>query len=347
MPSDLTPIRFAAPPSPRYGGAGIGARVATLPVTRILAGLAAWIALLGATSSASAADASTDAGAPEQSVGAPDLGHLLRGRRLKATRRVRLRFPTNTWGTTALIDGIHGCVDAVHRKHGRSHALLVGDLSRKSGGMLRPHEGHQNGREADVGFFMRSGKPLPGLWRLAAQDLDAARTLTFLECWIESGSLLRVFLDRSLQAPLVREAQRRGWSAETIHATFSYPRPGHERVGLIQHRSHHDNHLHLRLRCADHEPRCVDKPYGAKARRAMARGRTSPPRQARRQPPAARVQAKRATKPAARRAAKRATKPAARRTAKRATKPAGGRAAKRATSRGRRSARQQRASKRH
>lgn len=215
-----------------------------------------------------------------QSSGAPDLGRLANPTRLRANKRIRLRFPKNVYGSSALISLIDGCTAEVARVHGRSHKLLVGDLSRRSGGLMRPHEGHQNGREADIGFYMRGGVPLAGLWRASSRDIDAGRTLTYLTCMLDSGRVLRVFLDRSLQAPLVAEAQQRGWSAGRIARTFSYPRASHLRVGRIQHRSHHDNHLHVRLRCAPHEVGCIDKPYGRKGREALfaaRKGTAKPP----------------------------------------------------------------------
>ena len=353
MPLEVSPVpllaALATVPRPRSALASLPTTAVRVPRSddgrlRLRTGFAAlslFALAVIAPRPAQAGDESVDESAEQQAVGAPDLGHLLNGRRLRATRRIRLRFPTNTWGTTALVDGLHGCVDAVHRKHGRSHVLVVGDMSRKGGGMLLPHEGHQNGREADTGIFLRAGKPLPGLWRMAAQDVDAARTLTFLECWIDSGSLLRAFLDRSLQAPLVREAERRGWSAEKIASTFSYPRAGHERVGLIQHRSHHDNHLHLRLRCAPHEPSCIDEPYGAKARRAMAQERSperaarvtsvaaGKPRGPRKQGKQARRVANRSAKRAAKRVGKRPVLRIAKQPAKRVAKRPAERVAKR------------------
>lgn len=258
------------PGAKRWGlAARISAPIASLASALLPALLTALLtALVTALLAVSALHA---AAAPRpQSLGTPDLGHLRDGRRLAASKRVRLRFPANAWGTDRLVALIDRCTQEVRDKHGRSHRLLVGDLSRSGGGHLRGHEGHQNGREADIALYMRSGKPLPALWRVGPSDIDTKRTLTFLTCWLDSGDILRVFLDRSLQEPLVREAKRRGWSAAKISSTFSYPRPGRERVGLVQHRRHHDSHMHVRLRCDDHEPNCIDKPYGAAKRRALA-----------------------------------------------------------------------------
>ena len=217
--------------------------------------------------------------AKQQAKGAVNAGHLERASRLHNTRYVKLRFPANAWGTRRMVDLVQQCAKEVRRRHRSAHRLLVGDLSRRTGGPMPPHAGHQNGREADVGFYMRSGRALGGLWRVGGHDLDARRTLTFLACAIDSHAISQIFLDRALQAPLVREARRVGWKQARIDKTFSWPRGRNARVGIIQHRGGHDNHLHLRLHCAAHERHCRDKPV---ARRHALRAKRKPSRHRRR-----------------------------------------------------------------
>ncbi len=204
----------------------------------------------------------------QQAKGAVNAGKLKNASRLVNSRYVKLRFPKNAWGTRRLVDLIQQCGKHVGKVHRGAHRLLVGDLSRRTGGPLRPHAGHQNGREADIGFYMRSGKPLGGLWRVSAGHIDARRTLTFIECFRQSGELMNVFMDRALQPALVREAKRRKWSAKRISAMFSWPRGKYVRQGVVQHRGGHDNHIHVRIRCAKHERSCRDRPV---SRRRMAR----------------------------------------------------------------------------
>ncbi len=205
----------------------------------------------------------------QQSVGSVTAGKLINPTRLRNTKFIKLRFPKNAWGTHRLVSMLDACSRHVRKMHRRSHRLVVGDLSRKKGGRFPPHAGHQNGREADVGFYMRSGRPLKGLWRVGNKDLDLPRNLTFVDCILRSGHVHVLFLDRGLQAGLYRTAKKRGWSKARLHRTFSYPRPKHVRVGQIQHRGGHDNHLHIRIRCAKHERRCRNAVFSR--RRATAR----------------------------------------------------------------------------
>ena len=228
------------------------------------------ICLLGAGTAASAPWK-----AVQQATGAPNAGRLLNASRLRNSAHIRLRFPKNAWGTRRMCDVIEQCARDVRKQHKRAHKLVVGDLSRQRGGHMPPHAGHRNGREADIGFYMRSGRPLDGLWRVGIRDIDARRTFTLLDCMLRSGDVLHIFVDRELQKPLHREAKRRGWSAAKLQQTFSYPRPRSSRVGKIQHRGGHDNHIHVRLRCASHERNCQDRPVarGAHKKRRPRAGK--------------------------------------------------------------------------
>jgi len=211
----------------------------------------------------------------QQSVGAPNAGHLLNASRLRGSKHIKLRFPKNAWGTRRLLDVVQQCAIVVRRRHKWAHKLMVGDLSRRKGGPMPPHAGHRNGREADIGFYMRSGRPLGGLWRVGIKHIDARRTFTYVSCLLGTGTILKIFLDRDLQQPLYREARRRGWNKARLARTFSYPRPRSSRVGLIQHRGGHDNHIHVRIRCAAHERRCQDRPVkrGRSSRGKHTKGR--------------------------------------------------------------------------
>lgn len=233
-----------------------------------------FVAATLALTSLSGPAAADQGGSSPQSSGAVNAGRLTNASRLRNSRYIRLRFPQNAWGSRRLVGLIEQCAKAVHKRHKGAHKLMVGDLSHRRGGMMRPHSGHQNGREADFGFYMRSGRPLGGLWRVGAGHIDARRTLTYLECLIDSGDVMQVFLDRQLQRPLYDEARKRGWSEGRLSRTFSFPRRASARTGIVQHRRGHNNHLHVRLKCAPYERACQDQPVvGSKARGKKKRGR--------------------------------------------------------------------------
>src|SRR5690606_3369524 len=80
--------------------------------------------------------------------------------------------------------------------------LSVGDLSRRSGGRLRPHRSHRRGLDVDLGFYMRDAEGQPAEARRFV-SLDAAGVSTD-----ERYAGCRIDLARSwaLVASLLREA---------------------------------------------------------------------------------------------------------------------------------------------
>lgn len=232
---------------------------------------------------------------PQQSIGAVTNGKLINATRLRNSRRLKVRFIRNNWGTQRMVSVLQACTEQVRRKHRGAHRLMIGDISKQHGGYFPPHGGHQSGREADVGFYMKRGRPLGGLWLVGNADLDLSRNLTFVECLLDSGDVIRIFLDRGLQAGLYRRAKRRGWTKAKLLEVFSYPRPKSARVGVIQHRGGHDNHFHIRVRCAKHEKRCQNGTprHAAVRKRRPTTKRPTTKRPAKKRAPAQRRPAKR------------------------------------------------------
>ncbi|MCB9621824.1 MAG: penicillin-insensitive murein endopeptidase [Sandaracinus sp.] len=89
-------------------------------------------------------------------MGSTKRGRLLRGARLDDTPHVRIRNPSQAYGTAELVALIAWAAERVAEEH-EGAVLSVGDLSRERGGRLRPHRSHRVGRDADLGFYLRDG----------------------------------------------------------------------------------------------------------------------------------------------------------------------------------------------
>src|SRR6185436_9942578 len=102
---------------------------------------------------------------PAVSLGYPNSGRLVGGRRFRetpfmvmvpahATSRVR-------WALPALLSVLDRASRVVARKFPGS-VLELGELSRRDGGPIVSHLSHQNGRDADVGFYIvdLDGEPI-------------------------------------------------------------------------------------------------------------------------------------------------------------------------------------------
>ncbi|MET0410744.1 MAG: penicillin-insensitive murein endopeptidase, partial [Polyangiaceae bacterium] len=89
------------------------------------------------------------------SVGSPTSGWQLRAKRLRPGPELRIQDKSleYTFGLPSLVLMLNRTAKQIARQTPGSR-LLVGDLSRETGGPLGGHKSHQSGRDADVGFFV-------------------------------------------------------------------------------------------------------------------------------------------------------------------------------------------------
>jgi murein endopeptidase len=171
---------------------------------------------------------------PSRAVGLPYRGRLVNGRLLPlegegfATWDPILKRVGNRswrrWGTDRLLRTLRAVLAEYARRHPDAQPVLVGDLSRPGGGDFGPrfggigHASHQNGLDADV-YYPRLDGRLRRARRPAQVDRAAAQELVDLFLRADPEY---VFVGPSLGL--------RG------------PR------GVVEPLTHHDDHLHLRLR---------------------------------------------------------------------------------------------------
>jgi penicillin-insensitive murein endopeptidase len=225
-----------------------------------------------------------------RSVGSPTDGHLIGGAHLEATpylRIVPVYEPGDArWGLGALVIMLDDAARAVHRQYPDA-VMSVGHLSRQGGGDIDRHASHESGRDADIGFYIKTqaGKPLysdhfvpfkgdgtapswPGAvfddarnWALvSALLLDPHARITYL------------FVATPIRARLLSYAERIG-----------APLPVRTRAAelMAQPRGSlpHDDHFHVRIGCPSDSRGCIELPTMAKRRiahRPPAHLRTGP-----------------------------------------------------------------------
>ncbi len=201
------------------------------------------------------------------SLGAPNNGDLKGGIALPATGPGYLanpkKDPDSRYGTVELVQAIVRAAEVVEREYPGGE-LLVGDLSRPEGGVIKGHGSHQAGRDVDVLFYLldSEGKPM----RSVAAPLDPAgegtdykdladpsddvpvkidvpRTWKFIEALLaqEQVYVQRLFLVEHLRSMLIDHATKSG-APKPIIARFAdlTCQPGFP----------HDDHLHIRLFCS-------------------------------------------------------------------------------------------------
>jgi penicillin-insensitive murein endopeptidase len=176
------------------------------------------------------------------SIGTPDAGLLLNPVLFPQGWYWTLRERDESWATDETIDFIVNAIESVEARYPGSPRLVIGDLSNPQGGRIDRHRSHQAGRDADLGFYYRSGESLS--FRSARpKDLDAPRTWAFVRALITESDVDRIFIDRTLIRALYDQAlaedEDRDWLADIFGR-------GSEK-GIIQHEKRHKDHLHVRF----------------------------------------------------------------------------------------------------
>lgn len=193
------------------------------------------------------------------STGRPTRGKLAHGRHLGKGVGYRLRFPKNAYGVEPVNKILRRCARQVAVRFPGSAKLLIGDISRPTGGHFPPHSSHQSGRDADVGYYLGGNLQNKTLHLVAPSHLDYAKNWTLLRCYLKSGEVVRIYMDRKIQKGYVRFLRRkRIVDAATIDRLFGAVAPNPHRA-LIRHSKGHDTHLHVRFRCAPDAVGCEEE----------------------------------------------------------------------------------------
>ena len=221
-----------------------------------------------------------------KSLGSPTEGHLIGGAHLTETEYLRIE-PADTagdvrWGLAPLVTMIDRAARAVRRQFPGT-LTSVGHLSREGGGDVDRHRSHESGRDADVGFFIKSssGRQLlsphfvsfrsdgsapswPGAY------FDDARNWTLVAALVGDAEahVTHVFVAAPLRARLLAYAERIGAPAGLrMRAAELMQQPR----GVLP----HDDHFHVRIGCPVGMSGCVENPTLRTSRQPpplMARG---------------------------------------------------------------------------
>jgi penicillin-insensitive murein endopeptidase len=207
-----------------------------------------------------------------RSIGLPFRGRLRDGVRLRENAFLRFTgehaSSDNVYGTWELVQLLERAAFRVHQRAPGSR-LSVGELSAPRGGDIPGHSSHENGRDADVSFYMLDGRGRPvepygfaefgadGVGRGANAGLrfDDARNYELVAKLVTDGDarVQYVFVGRAIKRRLLAEAARRRAPRvilERMDQVLVEPAGGHP----------HENHFHVRIYCAPSDrPACEDR----------------------------------------------------------------------------------------
>jgi len=198
-------------------------------------------------------------GADSESIGRPSNGELDGGvpmvegpgRRLRPNR-------LKLWGTAETVARLDWVLRQWHARYPQHHDILVGNLSRRSGGKVRPHRTHQSGRDVDLSYIQLWDGVSDIHWRkMGAHNLDAAGNWLLLQLLAETEALEVIFIDYSIQKLLYEHALNEGLlTEEELGRWMQFPDGKSARDRIIRHAPGHVDHIHVRFRCSESDSRC-------------------------------------------------------------------------------------------
>ncbi len=212
-----------------------------------------------------------------RSIGSPTAGRLIGGAHLIENEYLRIE-PNDTagdvrWGLEPLVSMLDRAGRSVRRQYPGA-VLSVGHLSRAGGGDVDRHRSHESGRDADVGFFVRSaaGRQLlsphfvsfrgdatapswPGAY------FDDAKNWALVTALVgdPEAHVTHLFVAAPLRARLLAFAERAGAPQEMrMRAAELMQQPR----GVLP----HDDHFHVRIACPARMSGCVENPTARASR---------------------------------------------------------------------------------
>ncbi|NUO47378.1 MAG: hypothetical protein HOV80_00830 [Polyangiaceae bacterium] len=227
-------------------------------------------ALLGATLLAWATLASAgDSGLPDKfkrspwslrtlSVGAPNDGTLVRGRKLRPSPAARMWNKTDlpAHATPDLLKAIDRAAKKVRKSH-HGGTLLVLALSNQKGGPLPERRSHQTGRDADLVFYALDTKGNPasskklarfggdGVSRDKKLRFDDARNWALVEALAKDpAGVTHIFVDAKIRVRLLAFAEKEGLDEERTEKVRAVLFEGDSTEEL-------DAYFHVRIGCPE------------------------------------------------------------------------------------------------
>lgn len=177
------------------------------------------------------------------SIGSSNHGRLVNGVLFPEMPGVVMRGGEASYGTAETVAALRYGIAKVHEQFPGTHDVVLGDISRSSGGRLHPHVSHQNGRDVDMGYFYKFYTR--DFIHASAANLDVPRTWAFIEALLEGHKVEYFFIDYAVQALLYNYVKYElGAPQAYLEQVFSY-RGG--RNAIIRHTRGHRNHLHVRF----------------------------------------------------------------------------------------------------
>lgn len=175
------------------------------------------------------------------SVGLAEAGRVMNAVRLEPGDAWTLVTPENAWGTQETIDGLKLAAQRVRDTVPTAPPLRINHIGKKEGGYLRPHQSHQSGRDADLGFYYQAGVDLQAMKKRREHSIDLPANWALIRALATEVDVQFVLVDRRIQKVLYDYALSIGEDKGWLDSLFHGPDP------LVKHARRHRDHFHVRF----------------------------------------------------------------------------------------------------
>lgn len=171
------------------------------------------------------------------SVGFADRGRLINGVQMPRDPSFIVERPNLSFATRETADGLALAFRAVRRQFPDSAPGRLSHIGSREGGYLRPHRSHQNGRDADIGFYYKKDR-IPARGTPREKLMDPARNWALIRTLITETDVQMILVDRKIQGVLRKFALAAGEDAGWLSQVFGK---------VVKHARSHRDHFHVRF----------------------------------------------------------------------------------------------------
>lgn len=187
------------------------------------------------------------------SVGKPNRGKIVNALALPENKVLyTIRKPDECYGSSHTLHNLQLAIASFRRATGFSGNVVIGAISKKGGGRIKPHSSHQSGRDVDVRLPVKSASGSSD----NIDDVDWDATWSLIQALVSTGEIQYIFLSTSRQKRLYKAAKKAGASKDMLERTIQYPSKSGTNNGIVRNASGHTAHFHVRFTCAANETRC-------------------------------------------------------------------------------------------
>jgi murein endopeptidase len=205
-----------------------------------------------------------------RSVGKTNRGRLQNGVPFPEGPQWALRpWRARAYGTERVVTHLMGVFDDFRAEFADAPPIILGELSGRRGGKIRPHSSHQNGHDIDIGYVVAAPPPPHGRWpKPTESSFDVEKNWVLIRGLLATGDVERIFVDARLQRLMLDEA-RNDISEDQLGRYFSVAAIGRraKSKATIGHWKGHDDHMHVRFRCSPVDIRCDPEPRKKRSKR--------------------------------------------------------------------------------